>query len=103
MIRCPHAHRHAGWTVRGIARETRPLPERREVTGRDAYIIVEALTFSVEALGKLPIEGGSMAFLRRPLPQVPPPSAAQRSASPGDWTRNREFPRIGHDEGRVRC
>jgi hypothetical protein len=34
------------------------MPERREVTGRDAYIIVEALAFSVEALGKLPIGGG---------------------------------------------
>jgi hypothetical protein len=29
---------------------------RGEVTGRDDYIIVEALTFSVEALGKLPIK-----------------------------------------------
>jgi hypothetical protein len=32
-----------------------------------------------------------MAFLRRPLPQVPPPSAPQRSASPGDWTRIENF------------
>ena len=32
------------------------MPLRGEVTGRDDYIIVEALAFSVEALGKLPIE-----------------------------------------------
>ena len=32
------------------------MPLRGEVTGRDAYIMVEALTFSVEALGKLQIE-----------------------------------------------
>jgi hypothetical protein len=30
--------------------------ERKDVTGHDAYIIVEALTFAVEALSKLPIE-----------------------------------------------
>jgi hypothetical protein len=30
--------------------------EGNEVTGRDAYIMVEALTFAVEALGKLPVE-----------------------------------------------
>jgi hypothetical protein len=28
----------------------------REITGRDCYTIVEALTFAVEALSKLPIE-----------------------------------------------
>jgi hypothetical protein len=32
------------------------MSERNGVTGRDAYIIVEALTFTVEALSKLPIE-----------------------------------------------
>ena len=32
------------------------MPQQTEVTGRDAYIIVEALTFAVEALSKLPIE-----------------------------------------------
>jgi len=32
------------------------MPEQRKVTGRDAYLIVEVLTFSVEALGRLPIE-----------------------------------------------
>jgi hypothetical protein len=32
------------------------MSERREVTGRDAYIMVEALAFAVEALSKLPIE-----------------------------------------------
>jgi hypothetical protein len=32
------------------------MSQRKEVTGRDAYIMVEALTFAVEALGKLPIE-----------------------------------------------
>jgi hypothetical protein len=32
------------------------MSQRNEVTGRDAYIIVEALTFAVEALSKLPIE-----------------------------------------------
>ena len=29
---------------------------RKGVTGRDAYIIVEALTFTIEALGCLPIK-----------------------------------------------
>jgi hypothetical protein len=32
------------------------MSQRKDVTGRDAYIIVEALTFAVEALSKLPIE-----------------------------------------------
>jgi hypothetical protein len=32
------------------------MPQQTEVTGRDAYILVEALTFAVEALSKLPIE-----------------------------------------------
>jgi hypothetical protein len=32
------------------------MSQRKEVTGRDAYIMVEALTFAVEALSKLPIE-----------------------------------------------
>jgi hypothetical protein len=32
------------------------VSQRKEVTGRDAYIVVEALTFAVEALRKLPIE-----------------------------------------------
>ena len=32
------------------------MSQRKEVTGGDAYIIVEALTFAVEALSKLPIE-----------------------------------------------
>jgi hypothetical protein len=31
------------------------MSQRNEVTGRDDYIIVEALTFAVEALSKLPI------------------------------------------------
>jgi hypothetical protein len=31
------------------------MSQQTEVTGRDAYIIVEALTFAVEALSKLPI------------------------------------------------
>jgi hypothetical protein len=30
--------------------------DRKEVTGRDTYLIVEALTFAVEALSKLPVE-----------------------------------------------
>src|ERR1700704_2198053 len=32
------------------------MSQRKEVTGRDAFIIVEALTFAVEALSRLPIE-----------------------------------------------
>jgi hypothetical protein len=32
------------------------MSRRNEITGRDTYIIVEALTFAVEALSKLPIE-----------------------------------------------
>jgi hypothetical protein len=32
------------------------MSQRKDVTGRDAYIMVEALTFAVEALSKLPIE-----------------------------------------------
>jgi hypothetical protein len=32
------------------------MSQRKDVTSRDAYIIVEALTFAVEALSKLPIE-----------------------------------------------
>lgn len=32
------------------------MPERKEITGRDAYIMVEALTFTIEALSGLPIE-----------------------------------------------
>ena len=32
------------------------MSQRKEITGRDGYIIVEALTFAVEALSKLPIE-----------------------------------------------
>ena len=32
------------------------MSQRKEVTGRDAFIIVEALTFAVEALSKLPVE-----------------------------------------------
>ena len=32
------------------------MAERIDVTRRDAFIIVEALTFAVEALSKLPIE-----------------------------------------------
>jgi hypothetical protein len=29
---------------------------RKEITGRDAYIMVEALTFTIEAFSGLPIE-----------------------------------------------
>jgi hypothetical protein len=32
------------------------MSQRKEITGRDGYIIVEALTFAVEALSKLPTE-----------------------------------------------
>jgi hypothetical protein len=32
------------------------MSQRKEITGRDGYIMVEALTFAVEALSKLPIE-----------------------------------------------
>ena len=32
------------------------MSQRKEITDRDGYIIVEALTFAVEALSKLPIE-----------------------------------------------
>jgi len=32
------------------------MPPRSDLTGRDAYIIVEALTFTIEALENLPIE-----------------------------------------------
>jgi hypothetical protein len=32
------------------------MSEQEDVTGRDTYIIVEALTFTVEALSGLPIE-----------------------------------------------
>jgi hypothetical protein len=32
------------------------MPERKEITGRDAYIMVEALTFTIEALSGLPVE-----------------------------------------------
>jgi hypothetical protein len=38
-------------TIRGTS-----MSQRKEITGRDGYIIVEALTFAVEALSKLPIE-----------------------------------------------
>src|SRR6266511_1683475 len=33
-----------------------PMPKRQDLTGRDAYIMVEALTFTIEALSGLPIE-----------------------------------------------
>ena len=32
------------------------MPQQEDVTGRDTYIIVEALSFTVEALSGLPIE-----------------------------------------------
>ena len=32
------------------------MPKRQDLTGRDAYIMVEALTFTIEALSGLPIE-----------------------------------------------
>ena len=32
------------------------MSQRKEVAGRDAYIMVEALAFTVEALSKPPIE-----------------------------------------------
>jgi hypothetical protein len=32
------------------------MPEQEDVTGRDTYILVETLTFTVEALSGLPIE-----------------------------------------------
>src|SRR5713101_2917826 len=32
------------------------MPERKDITGRDAYIMVEALTFTIEALSGPPIE-----------------------------------------------
>lgn len=32
------------------------MSKRKDITGRDAYIMVEALTFTIEALSGLPIE-----------------------------------------------
>ena len=32
------------------------MSERKDITGRDAYIMAEALTFTIEALSGLPIE-----------------------------------------------
>jgi hypothetical protein len=32
------------------------MSDQADVTGRDTYLLVEALTFTVEALGALPIE-----------------------------------------------
>jgi len=32
------------------------MSERKKITARDAYIMVEALTFTIEALSGLPIE-----------------------------------------------
>ena len=32
------------------------MPNQKDVTGRDAYVMVEALTFAIEALSGLPIE-----------------------------------------------
>ena len=32
------------------------MSERKDITGRDAYIMVEALTFTIEALSGLPFE-----------------------------------------------
>ena len=32
------------------------MADRKEITGRDAYIMVEALSFTIEALSGLPIE-----------------------------------------------
>ena len=32
------------------------MPNAKDLTGRDAYVMVEALTFAIEALSGLPIE-----------------------------------------------
>jgi len=32
------------------------MPNTKDLTGRDAYVMVEALTFTIEALSGLPIE-----------------------------------------------
>ena len=32
------------------------MPNTKDLTGRDAYVMVEALTFAIEALSGLPIE-----------------------------------------------
>ena len=32
------------------------MPNQKDLTGRDAYVMVEALTFTIEALSGLPIE-----------------------------------------------
>jgi hypothetical protein len=32
------------------------MPNQKDLTGRDAYVMVEALTFAIDALSGLPIE-----------------------------------------------
>lgn len=32
------------------------MPNQKDLTGRDTYVMIEALTFTIEALSRLPIE-----------------------------------------------